>query len=329
LRDKEAQLESILYRTPFMLIRLDRDLRYRFISQAYLEMTGRRSEQVMGKRLSDILSDKDFQAIRPYVEKVLQGDRVEFEREVHYPDVGTRYLHVIYTPEKDDSGTVRGWIVSMLDITERKRAEDEQKRAADAEQILIRELQHRTNNLLAVIQGIAQKTLSGSGSLGEAKKIFEGRLLALAGTYRRLTKSNWSGVSLSEIVHLTLEPFAARTEIDGPDLMLSAKNAQNFSLALHELSTNALKHGALSSAGGNVSIAWTVASNGGGSILKFRWRERGGPPVPGPGQRGFGTSLLESTFRTVNFDYAREGLTCEIQVPLGKNEFAAPPHLPA
>jgi PAS domain S-box-containing protein len=179
-----------------MLIRLDRDLRYRFISQAYLEMTGRRPEQVMGKRLSDILGDEDFQAIRPYVEKVLQGDRVEFDREVHYQGVGTRFLHVIYTPEKDDSGTVTGWIVSMRDITERKRAEEEQKRAADAEQILIRELQHRTNNLLAVIQGIAQKTLSGPGSLDEARKIFEGRLLALAGTYRRLTKSNWSGVSL-------------------------------------------------------------------------------------------------------------------------------------
>jgi PAS domain S-box-containing protein len=309
LRDKEAELESIIYRTPFMLIRLDRDLRYRFISQAYLELTGRRPEQVVGKRLSDVLSDKDFQAIRPHVEKVLQGNRVEFEREVHYQGVETRFLHLIYTPERDDSGAVTGWIASMLDITERKRAEEEQKRAAEAEQILIRELQHRTNNLLAVIQGIAQKTLSGPGPLDEARKIFEGRLLALAGTYRRLTKSNWSGVSLSEIVHLTLEPFAARTEIDGADLMLGAKNAQNFSLALHELATNALKHGALSSAGGKVSITWTIASNG-GSVLKFRWQERGGPPILGPGQRGFGTLLLESTFKVVNFDYAREGLTC-------------------
>jgi PAS domain S-box-containing protein len=327
LRDKEAELESIIYRTPFMLIRLDRDLRYRFISHAYLEMTGRRPEQVVGKRLVDVLGDRDFQAIRPHVEKVLQGNRVEFEREVHYQGVGTRFLHIIYTPEKDDSGTVTGWIASMLDITERKRAEQEQKRAAEAEQILIRELQHRTNNLLAVIQGIAQKTLSGPGPLDEARKIFEGRLLALASTYRRLTKSNWSGVSLSEIVHLTLEPFAARTEIDGPDLVLSAKNAQNFSLALHELATNALKHGALSSAGGNVSIVWTVASNGGGTVLKFRWRERGGPAVLGPAQRGFGTLLLESTFKTINLDYAREGLTCEIQLPLDKNEFGAAPQL--
>ena len=329
LRDKEAELENIIYRTPFMLIRLDRDLRYRFISQAYLEMTGRRPEQVVGKRLPDILGDKDFQAIRPYIEKVLQGNRVEFEREVHYQGVGTRYLHVIYTPEKDDSGTVTGWIASMLDITERKRAEEDQKRAAEAEQILIRELQHRTNNLLAVIQGIAQKTLSGAGSLDEARKTFEGRLFALAGTYRQLTKTNWSGVSLSEIVHLTLEPFAARTEIKGPDLLLSAKNAQSFSLALHELATNALKHGALSCAGGNVSIVWSIANNGGGPVLKFRWQERGGPPVLGPGHQGFGTLLLESTFKIVNLDYARDGLTCEIDVPLGANEFAASPRVSA
>jgi two-component sensor histidine kinase len=151
----------------------------------------------------------------------------------------------------------------------------------------------------------------------------------LAGTHRQLTKSNWSGVSLSEIVHLTLEPFAARTEIFGPNVMLSAKNAQNFSLALHELATNAVKHGALSDAGGNISIVWTVASNDGGAVLKFQWQERGGPAVLAPSQRGFGTLLLESTFSEVNLDYAREGLTCEIHVPLGKNELGAEAQLQA
>jgi len=120
---------------------------------------------------------------------------------------------------------------------------------------------------------------------------------------------------------LTLEPFAARTDVDGPDLLLSAKNAQNFSLALHELATNALKHGALSCAGGNVNIAWSIASNGGGPVLRFRWRERGGPPVLGPGQRGFGTLLLESAFKTVSVCCALGGLTCEIDVLLGGNEF--------
>ena len=111
--------------------------------------------------------------------------------------------------------------------------------------------------------------------------------------------------------------------------MLSAKNPQNFSLALHELATNALKHGALSSAGGNISIVCTVASNDGGAVLKFQWQERGGPAVLAPGQRGFGTLLLESTFSEVNFDYALEGLTCEIHAPLGRNELGAEAQLQA
>jgi PAS domain S-box-containing protein len=314
LRDKEAELQSIIYRTPFMLLRLSRDLRYRFISHAYAEMIGRRPEEVIGKPIVDVLGEDDFQTVLPHIKKVLEGNRVEFEREAHFGGVGTRFLHVMYTPEMNAGGTVTGWIASILDITERKRA-------AEAEQILVRELQHRTNNLLAVIQGIAQKSLSGRGSLEEARKTFEGRLHALAGTYRQLTKSNWSGVSLSEIVRLTLEPFAARTDVDGANIMLGAKNAQNLSLALHELATNAVKHGALSSAGGKVSIAWTIAGNGGDAVLKFRWQERGGPLVSAPNRRGFGTSLLEATFSEIKLNYAPEGLTCEIHVPLEKARF--------
>ncbi len=316
LRDKEAELQSIIYRTPFMLLRLSRDLRYRFISHAYAEMIGRRPEEVIGKPIVDVLGEEDFQTVLPQIKKVLQGNRVEFEREAHFRGGGTRFLHVMYTPEKDEGGAVTGWIASILDITDRKRA-------AEAEQILVRELQHRTNNLLAVIQGIAQKSLSGCGSLEEARKTFEGRLLALAGTYRQLTKANWSGVSLSEIVRLTLEPFAARTDVDGANIMLGAKNAQNLSLALHELATNAVKHGALSGAGGKVSIAWAIAGNGGDAVLRFRWEERGGPLVSAPNRRGFGTSLLEATFSEIKLDYAPEGLTCEIRVPLEKTRLDA------
>jgi PAS domain S-box-containing protein len=163
LRDKEAELQSIIYRTPFMLLRLSRDLRYRFISHAYAEMIGRRPEEVAGKPIVDVVGEEDFRIVLPHIKKVLQGNRVEFEREAHFHGVGTRFLHVMYTPEKDEGGTVTGWIASILDITERKRA-------AEAEQILVRELQHRTNNLLAVIQGIAKKSLTGHGSLDEARE---------------------------------------------------------------------------------------------------------------------------------------------------------------
>ena len=314
LRDKEAELKSIIYRTPFMLIRLGRDLRYRFVSQAYLEMTGRQSEQVVGKRLVDILDEKDFQTIRPYFERVLQGNRVEFEREVRYARVGTRFLHVVYTPEQNEHGEVTGWVASMVDVTE-------QKLAAETQTTLTRELEHRSNNLLAVIQGIAHRSLSGDKSLKEAKEAFEARLQALARAHRKLTESSFSGVSLDEIVRAELAPFAPRTKIDGVAVTLGPRDAQNFSLAVHELATNAVKYGALSVPEGQVAICWTVCSNGKDDVLKFEWHEHGGPAVTNPKHQGFGTAMLNAIFRQTRFDYAPEGLNCELIVPLGKPTF--------
>jgi PAS domain S-box-containing protein len=201
---------------------------------------------------------------------------------------------------------------AVVDLTERKRGEE-------AREILIRELRHRCNNLLTVIQAIARKSFSGSGSLDEERTTFEERLLALARVNRQLTESNWSALSLSKIVRSALEPFAAQTDIDGANVTVNAKLAQDFSLALHELATNAVKHGALSRPTGSVSVAWTITGTGNERMLKFQWRERGGPPVVAPSRYGFGTSLLKTTFREVRFDYAPTGLSCEIDVSLGND----------
>jgi two-component sensor histidine kinase len=113
----------------------------------------------------------------------------------------------------------------------------ERKRAEQIEEVLIREVQHRSNNLLAVVQSIANKSLSGEYPLTEAKKAFEARLHALARANGQLTKSNWSGVDLREIARFELEPFGGRAIVDGINLIVSAQYAQNFSLALHELAT--------------------------------------------------------------------------------------------
>jgi PAS domain S-box-containing protein len=316
LREKGADLESIIYRTPFMLVRFDRDQRYRFISRAYLELTGRRLDNVIGRRLPDIMDEKNYQIIRPHIEKVLQGSSVEFEREVYYPASGPRFLHIVYTPETDAAGAVTGFIVSMLDITERQRAEQERVRAAEAEKMLVRELEHRTNNLLAVIQAIANRSLSGQSALAEIKNTFEARLRALARANRQLTRSNVSGVSLDEIVHFALEPFSARTDATGPDVMLGGRDAQNLSLAVHELATNATKYGALSRAEGHVTVRWSVAPRGDKTVLELCWRESGGPIVVPPRREGFGTALLKTAFQDVRFDYAKEGLNCALQLTL-------------
>ena len=125
---REAELDAVVRRSPFMLIRLGRDLRYRFISRAYAEVTGRRPEAVVGKTLREVIGEENFQAIRPYVERVLRGERVEFEREVSFPRLGSRVMDVVYTPDLDDTGQVVGWIASLFDVTERKRATEQKGR---------------------------------------------------------------------------------------------------------------------------------------------------------------------------------------------------------
>lgn len=208
-------------------------------------------------------------------------------------------------------------VATVIDITERKAAEEKEK-------ILVRELQHRTNNLLAVVQAIAHESLSGPGSIEQMRSAFDARLQALGRAHRQLVNSNWRGVALKEIVRSSLEPFGARIDMDGADIIFGAKETQDFSLVIHELATNAVKYGALSDANGKIKIGWAVVGNDGDAVLRFQWQERGGPPVDVPKRQGFGNSLLRAAFRDINIDYAREGLTCQIRVPLGKIEFTAP-----
>ena len=209
------------------------------------------------------------------------------------------------------TGKVLCYAGVMRDITE-------QKRAAALERTLVGELQHRSNNLLAVIQAVAQRSLTGDGSLKDARDAFQQRLLALARAHRELTKSNFAGLEVGEIVRAELAPFAARSRIEGDRVMLGPQEAQNFSLAVHELATNAAKHGALSRPDGFVEINWHVAANGSGRMLQFGWQERDGPAVVAPARRGFGNWLLGSLFAQAQFDYAATGLKCALDMPLGK-----------
>jgi two-component sensor histidine kinase len=196
----------------------------------------------------------------------------------------------------------------LMDLLARQTADYlEGKRADEIQATLVREIEHRSNNLLSVIQTIASRSLSGSYTLAEAKEAFEARLQALARTNRQLTKSNWSGVNLREIVRFELQPYAERTEVDGIDIVLSPQHAQSFSLALHELATNAAKYGALSNGSGKVGVYWTITGPSKNNKLQFRWQERGGPPVVVPTRHGFGTTLVKMTFPNARIDYAHSG----------------------
>jgi two-component sensor histidine kinase len=234
---------------------------------------------------------------------------------------------VISTPLSSSKGNLLGVIsthfsrpglpserqLRLTNILARQAADYlEHKQSDQIQQTIVLELQHRSNNLLAVIQSIAQRSLAGDHS----KKTFEARLQALARANRALVRSNWGGVDLNQLVSAELEVFSKRASISGVSVLLSPQHAQNFTLALHELATNSAKYGAFSKPTGKVEVSWSIEPDQSGSVLKFRWQESGGPPISPPTRQGFGSQLLRGIFSDVSLEYPVEGLRCEIAVHL-------------
>lgn len=162
--------------------------------------------------------------------------------------------------------------------------------------LLIDELNHRVKNTLATVQSMAMQSFRGIGSeAANSRRTFEARLLALSVTHNILTQENWNGADVRNLLAEALSPFDdGRSRIDrtGPTVYLRPQKALALSLVLHELATNAIKHGALSVDAGSVNVTWDVTTEDGASRLRVSWIERGGPVVRIPIQRGFGTRLL-------------------------------------
>ena len=181
--------------------------------------------------------------------------------------------------------------------------------------LLARELQHRTKNLLAVIQSIASVSLSD----GAGREAYLARLHALGRAQDLLLEGDGRGASIKDLVAQILDSFGQRVTTDGPPVHLSATTAQGFALILHELATNAAKHGALSVPTGKVTVHW-LPEAGSRPALRFRWCERGGPPALPPTRKGFGTTVLEvavpSIDRLPRFHYSTEGFEYELRAVL-------------
>ena len=188
-------------------------------------------------------------------------------------------------------------------------------------QFLMNELAHRGQNQLAVILSITSRSLSGAQPLAEAREVLVQRLHALARTQSALMKGGFEGAPVAEIVRLEFEVFSKQVKAVGPDVMLNPKVAQTFALLVHELATNAAKHGALSQAGGRIEIHWSIEGAGAAARFKFQWQERDGPPVIPPTRQGFGHIVLE-TAAAQDFGaqpkirFAPEGLSYEIDASL-------------
>ena len=197
------------------------------------------------------------------------------------------------------------------------------------QQFLFGELRHRSRNLFSVVQGIASRTLMESQTISEAKQAIEMRLAALARTHAMLADSGWTGAPLEQIVSEELASFGNQVSCIGCSLMLNTPAAQSFSLIIHELATNAVKHGALSWPEGRVTIQGSIRSCAGRDLFEFSWIESGGPAVQRPQRIGFGSSILNGMAKRfaqrVEASYRSEGLIYELHVLLGPIQVSLKP----
>ncbi|MCE4222830.1 sensor histidine kinase [Methylobacterium sp. C25] len=201
-----------------------------------------------------------------------------------------------------------------------------EKVAAEHQRLLIDELNHRVKNTLATVQSIAMQTLRNADDTTQANEALEQRLLALSRAHDVLTRENWDGADLHDVVAQAIAPFrdrdGRRFRVTGPDVRVNPRMSLAIAMALQELATNAVKYGALSSQAGFVTIAWSSEdTHGHDPRLSFTWQEQDGPPVVKPTRRGFGSRLIERSLArdldgTVEIAFEPTGVVCRIEAPL-------------
>ncbi len=268
--------------------------------------------EAMGRSFADIWAEA-WDEIGPIARRALAGEATYIEDfpltidRFGYPEQA--WFTFSYSPLRLADGTVAGMMDTVVETTATVRGRAELK-------VLNHELAHRLKNTLATIQAIASQTLRDV-SEREAVHALSERIVAMGAAHDVLVRHHWTGGSVRQLAEATLASFddLERIVIDGPELEINAQAAIALAMLLHELSTNAVKYGALSVPTGRVRLSWHVE----GETLVLRWREEGGPAVREPGRRGFGSRLLEMGLcagGSVERRYPRSGFEADIAAPL-------------
>jgi PAS domain S-box-containing protein len=247
------------------------------------------------------------------------------EARIRKEALSDRHFLLSAGPLYDHAGHSVGCILTLTDITDRKRAEEHQA-------MLVAELNHRVKNILAVVQSVAWQTLSNSRALPDFRDAFDGRLKAISLAHDILTQIRWGHVDLEQLVARSLAPYRgpqreAMVKWSGPSLLLAAQTVVPLAMVLHELSTNAAKYGAFSRETGMLDVAWRLIDND--QAVQLTWVERGGPSVAGKARSGFGTKLIT---HVISYDlhgraelaFDRDGLRCTLTFPIPSDRGAVP-----
>ena len=328
LARESRRLMEFFHQAPgFVAVLAGPDHVFEMTNAAYLDLVG--MEDILGQTVEQALPEVARQGFTEVLDRVYRTGEPYFGRrepvvlEARERGKAERVLNFIFQPIFEAGGAVSGIIVQGYDVTE--EVEYEQRQA-----LLINELNHRVKNTLAVVQGLAQQTFRNVEGADAAIATYKARLQALAAAHGLLTESSWSPARVRDVLTLTIDAafgsFEDRVLLEGPDFLLSPEVALALTMIVHELTTNAVKYGALSNETGTVSVSWTVEpgdceSGEGGDAFTLTWQERGGPPVEQPSRQGFGTKLINSGISSrrgtmVDIRYEPEGLVCVLEANL-------------
>jgi len=338
LRESQAQVSALADNLPLGAVyQMDNGVgyegrRFLYISASCERLNGIPAEKVPGNPhlLFDLILPEFREPVfRAHMEAHAQLKPLDIEFPIRHAKTGEiRWQRIVDAPRKLPNGRIV-WDGIQIDITDHKRAEEHLR-------LLINELNHRVKNTLATVQSLASQSFSRLGAQGDddvenavlaARSAFEARLFALARGHDVLTRENWEGANLSDIVREACAPFRMQVEgegriaVQGEELRITPAMALSLSMAIHELCTNALKYGALTTSTGGVRISWATVAGPEGARLVFRWEEHGGPPVSPPRRTGFGSRMIEKGLAreldgSATIAYEPAGVVCTIDVPL-------------
>lgn len=321
-KESEEHFRQLLEALPAAVYTTDATGRITFFNRAAIELWGR--QPVLGEdqwcgswRLywpdgRPMAHDECPMAVALKEDRSIRGAEAIAER----PD-GTRVSFTPYpTPLHDATGRLVGAVNMLVDITGRKRA-------LRRLHLLAREVDHRTKNMLAVIQGLVHFTRAESAH--DFAVAIEGRIMALARAHSLLSDNQWDGADVKTLVECELESYrassGARIHMAGGHVMLGPAATQSIALVLHELAANAVKHGVLRKPDGQVDVRWSREADG---QLSFIWEETGGGPTEAPRRNGFGITLIERTISDqldgeLAFEWHTDGMICRFQIPIGES----------
>jgi two-component sensor histidine kinase len=312
LAQAKQRFEIALRGSPISVFTQDKDLRFTWVHNA---PAGLVPELILGKTDEEILPSEAAHAIMTAKRKVMSTGEPQ-ERETNFELLGRkRSFYLLIEALRDEKDAVIGTTSVAVDISERKANEDQLR-------LLLRELTHRSKNLLAVIHAIARQTASRTRSVDDFLERFSARLCAIGCSHDLLVADDWHGASLRMLVEQQLfthaHRFGEQIAIEGEDVILKPEAVHNLGLALHELATNAQKYGSLSEPHGQIRIHWQFCEEA--SKLKLTWQERGGPRVIPPERSGFGRAMIETVVGQalagdVTLSFPEKGVRCEIVIP--------------